>query len=116
MRKSWLSAALILLVAAAFGFQFYQQSSRHPAFAGCYELEDSQLVFGNGRLLIDGVDAGQFRYFKGDATKGPDTIALSVKREIAGSAGIDQRRLLRVGAGGLEVPLDAGGYAMAAPC
>src|SRR5436190_22474744 len=116
MRKAWLGVALVLVVAGVFASQFYRQASHPPVFRGCYSFEGRRLVLGEGRLLIDGIDAGPFQYFKGDATKGPDAIAISEPSEAVSSLGLSPRQVWKVTPGGLQVPLKAGGHGTAIPC
>ena len=116
MRKAVLSTALFVAFAWAIAFSAYGDFARPPAFQGCFDYEGRKLELGQGRLMIDGADAGSFRHSLGDATKGPDSIHLSASPEILKSIGLNPRQRWLVTDKGIKLPLENGEYRTAAPC
>ncbi len=115
MKKGWVGLALIVAIAGIFAISTYRDFAKPIPFQGCFQHEGKKLVLRNGRLMLDGVDVGSFRYSMGDATKGPDIISVSASTEAWESTGIDPHRLWIVSGHGLQLPT-AAGYQTALPC
>lgn len=115
MKKGWVGLALIVAIAGIFAVSTYRDFAKPVPYQGCFQHEGDRLVLRDGRLMVDGVDVGSFRYSKGDATKGPDNISVSASAEASKSIGINPRRLWIVRGNGLQLPTDDG-YQMALPC
>ena len=116
MRKGWVTLALIGVVAGIFAFSAFGDFAQPVPFKGCFQHDGRSLVLGDGRVMVDGVDIGAFRYSRGDATKGPDNISVSASHDALKSIGLDPRRLWLVGTNGIHVPIEKGGYQTAPPC
>lgn len=116
MRKTVLSIALFVAFAGAIAFSAFGDFARPPAFRGCFDYEGRKLVLSQGRLMIDGADAGSFRHSLGDATKGPDSIHPNASPTILKSIGLNPRQVWFVTDKGIQLPLENGDYRTAAPC
>jgi hypothetical protein len=116
MRKAWIGVVFVFVLAGAFAFQTYRDFARPQSFQGCFNFEGRRLVLNAGRLTIDGADLGSFRYLRGDASKGPDTISLGAPTESLRAVGIDPRRLWLVAGSDIQLPIENGGYQLATPC